>query len=527
MNQRSEQWLGALTASLFAASLYYIRFGYQFGFSDQDEFIPLVMKWLNPDLFVRDWFVNQQASEFGVRTIFAGVIGLFSFVMPIWTVVLTFHVATWLALTIALYNISYLLYNNKLTSFLFVIAATVLTARWNPGGNDVFHAMLVPSSTAWAFGFWSLDRFLRHRYTTAALLSCGALFVHPLVGIQIGALLGACLILEHPKKAVRFVLPLAIVTVPMVVVFSNLGAPSNLADGSDQILTHIRAPHHYLPASFSIISWIKFAAILLFGGLSFWFDTSRFSRGTTRTSILLLLGISLLVLGFSAVLIGPVEFGLVTRLQPFNIAVFVRILSLLGCISLAVYFLPNNTLRLLDLMVSSSKSLGFAIFFLVLSVMVGRHWYGLLLSNPAAQPAAVSVLDHETATWITQHTPQNALFAVPPSLSGFQIQTSRAQYVNFKAFPFTTVESEEWLRRLLLVAPVQTTSPGGTDLMHQMDRAYVASKPSYWVSTPELTDIDYILRPLPISDAWSESSPAWCSPVWCIYEPKMIDSFSN
>lgn len=522
MNLRFKPWTAALTASFLAAGLFYVRFGYDVGFSDQDEFVPLVMKWLNPELFTRDWFVSLQDSEFGIRTIFAGLVLLPSLFLPIEIAILILHVATWLVLTLSLHRISIYLYDNKLTALVFVIAGTVLTARWNPGGNDVFHSMLVPSSLAWAFGMWSLERLLSQRFLMAGVLGSLAVLVHPLVGIQICAVLGAGLALSHPRNALRFLLPIIVVAGTMVVIFANLGAaPDSIAE-TGRILTHIRAPHHYLPTAFSSASWFQFGGLILVGASFMWVDSSRTSKGPVRTSIFALFGISLLVLAVSTVLINAFEIDLVTRLQPFSLAVFTRILGILGCISIVTTFISASRLRQVDAILSQTRWLPIAVLFLIASVFLVRPWFAQLNSGEAAPPAIESPLDPVTGSWIKNNTSINALFAVPPSLSGFQIQTSRSQFVNFKAFPFTNKESQEWLYRLLLVAPVVSTSPGGTALMTQMDSAYLATSPAYWSMTLELEGIDYILRPSFEDQYWAKTLPTWCSPTWCIYSSESL-----
>lgn len=517
MNHPFKSWAAALTASFLAAGLFYVRFGYDVGFSDQDEFVPLVMKWLNPELFTRDWFVIFQDSEFGIRTIFAGLVVLPSLFLPIELAILILHLATWLVLTLSLYRISIFLYDNKLTALIFVIAGTVLTARWNPGGNDLFHSMLVPSSVAWALGMWSLERLLARRYGVAGVLGSLAVLVHPLVGIQICAVLGTGLTISNPRMALRFLLPVFVVAVPMIVIFADLGAAPDSSAVAGRILTHIRAPHHYLPSAFSSASWVTFGSLILVGGSFMWVDSSRTSNGRVRTLIFALFGITLIVLAVSLVLISTFEIDLVTRLQPFSLAVFARILGVLGCISIITTFISTSRLRQVDALLSQTRWLPFAILFLIVSVFFLRPWFIQLKSGETAPTAMESQLDLVTGSWIKQNTSTDALFAVPPSLSGFQIQSSRSQFVNFKAFPFTKKESEEWLHRLLLVAPVTSFGAGGTALMTQMDSAYLATSPTYWSSTQELEGIDYILRPFLEDRNWARTPPIWCSPSWCIY----------
>ncbi|MBT6599073.1 MAG: hypothetical protein HOB33_08460, partial [Bacteroidetes Order II. Incertae sedis bacterium] len=95
-HHHSRGWFrAALSTVILAGSVYFLRFGYGFGVSDQDELIPLAMKFLDPTAFQNDWFVAYQASEFGVRTIPAHLLAFFAKIAPMETVVLILHMLTW------------------------------------------------------------------------------------------------------------------------------------------------------------------------------------------------------------------------------------------------------------------------------------------------------------------------------------------------------------------------------------------------------------------------------------------------
>ncbi len=516
-----------MAASLIAAALFYVRFGYDYGFGDQDEFIPLIMKWLNPSLFTHDWFIQGQVSEFGIRSFFSALVAVISLATTLDVAVLLLHFVTWVGITFALFRICNLLYNNKLISFFFVIACTVLTARWNPGGNDLIHSMLVPSSLAWALGLWSIERVLRNHFFAAGILTALALLVHPLVGLQVGTVLAAMCLWTNPRVSWHFLFPFMAVAVPMVFLFSGLGSPENQSLSAGYILTVLRAPHHYLPAYFSSAAWMKFGGLLLFGGTSVWFDRIGATRGPIRSKILFLSFTAIVILLGTLILTALFEANPLTKLQPFNIAVLLRILLLLGCSALFVHIFPVAYRLKWERVVSSTGFLSISVMVLVCAVLFGRSWFVQLKEDRSTGAPLSYVLEAKTATWIQEHTSEEAIFAVPPSLSGFQINTSRAQFVNFKAFPFSSAASEEWLRRLLLIAPVEDLEPGGALLMIRMNASYLSSEPSYWASFPELAEVDYILRPRHSTNNWPLSASSWCSSDWCVFERLALAPFSN
>ena len=58
------------------------------------------------------------------------------------------------------------------------------------------------------------------------------------------------------------------------------------------------------------------------------------------------------------------------------------------------------------------------------------------------------------ARWAATQSPRNAVFAVPPSWSGFRSEAHRAIVVDFKAFPFQETPIYTWFERLMDLAEI-------------------------------------------------------------------------
>ena len=492
------------------ASFFYLRFGYQYGFSDQDEFIPLVLKWMNSSLFESDWFVSNQDSALNVRSVFSGIVFLFAHFVGIKLAVLFVHIATGAALVWGLSRVAYRLYYNGLSSFVFLVIVLVLTPRWNPGANDIWHAMLVPSTLAWTSAVWSLDQLMQKRFLASGLLISVAMLVHPLIGLQLGSILGAVALWKHRLKAGRFFIPFVLVAIPSIVIFAGSAQESD-ALSATYILTTLRAPHHYLPEAFSAASWAKWLVVAIPGIVYLWTDKNPISDGAARDWILGLVVVSTIVvlLGLLFGTLIPIPF--VIKLQSFTIAVWIRVLASLGLSALIVSWLPFGIRAYLERFIMRPA------FVLLAMVVVTTTFMGTAISGSTEKEAS-GQLDSETATWIRQNTPVSAHFAIPPSLSGFQIQTHRAQFVNFKAFPFQGNEANEWLKRLLIVAPVNQLEPGGTHLQSRLDQAFDNLTPVQWDSIHVRANIDYLVRSARSVNQWDDYPAAWCSTRWCVYD---------
>ncbi len=513
---------------LLIFSAYLLRFGYGFGFSDQDEFLPLIMRWQDAELFARDWFVMEQASSFGVRTIFARLLYSLSLAAPLKVIVAVLHFSTFAAVSTAVFRIANKLYRNRLTAGLAIFMVVLVTSRWNPGGNDLFHSMLVPSSMSWALALWSFESVLNKRYLMAGALSGAAMLLHPLVGLQVGVVIAVSIFFtEAPRKraVTAFLIPFLVVATPLIVVLADWESyePANSSSFSAEfILTQLRAPHHYLPSAFQVSSALKLAIISILGFVILWTErpplvTNRrfwsYQDGPARkylltTSTILLL---LLLCAYAMTSIWPIP--AVTRLQPFNLSVLLRItvvIALSGAISALI---PSRIGQRITSEIQKSSFPIVSGLVALIVITVAAQFDTLRARTFPSDQSKVELHD-----WIQSNTQQDAVFAIPPSMSGFQVGSRRAQYVSFKSYPFEARASEEWLRRLLIIAPVRDLRPGGVALQARLDDAYAEHDPANWKAILEIEEIDFIVRVrTDKGDGWSIIDPAWCSSSWCVY----------
>jgi len=517
----------SLFYAALAAALFTIRYGYGYGFSDQDEFLPLISHWLDSGLFANDWFVSLQAESFGIRTIMSRVIWLPSLLFGPKIVVFLLYFTTILASGVAVYRLAEKLSASELGAGLSTILVLSVTTRFNPGGNDIIHSMLVFSSVSWSLGLWALVKLLEGKTLESGVFGALSILAHSLVGLQISAVL-ACLVIvrywRQWRQVARWMLPVLLVGVPVVVVFSQLGAAAPESGNLDPtfILTHLRAPHHYLPSTFSAASWIALSALVLPSIMVLSLkmlpkntasDTAasdNAAKTEARKTLLLLFAVLVVVLSGAWLLIEHLDIQTVTRLQPFNLTVFLRVLSTIVLACALISIIPNSV-RDLGKRIASSRPTQAASVLLLSSFAA----YTVLSGSPDT-PEKDAL--HEMYEWVSEETHLDAVFAIPPSLSGFQIGSQRAQFVSFKSFPFTSAPTNEWLRRLQEIAPVSEREPGGVPFQNRLDIAYQAQGPDQWRSVLERENIDFVIRSND-GDARFDATiePVWCSEYWCVY----------
>ena len=522
----------SLFYAALAAALFTIRYGYGYGFSDQDEFLPLISHWLDSGLFANDWFVSLQAESFGIRTIMSRVIWLPSLLFGPKIVVFLLYFTTILASGVAVYRLAEKLSASELGAGLSTILVLSVTTRFNPGGNDIIHSMLVFSSVSWSLGLWALVKLLEGKTLESGVFGALSILAHSLVGLQISAVL-ACLVIvrywRQWRQVARWMLPVLLVGVPVVVVFSQLGAAAPESGNLDPtfILTHLRAPHHYLPSTFSAASWIALSALVLPSIMVLSLKmlpkntasdntasdnaaSDNAAKTEARKTLLLLFAVLVVVLSGAWLLIEHLDIQTVTRLQPFNLTVFLRVLSTIVLACALISIIPNSV-RDLGKRIASSRPTQAASVLLLSSFAA----YTVLSGSPDT-PEKDAL--HEMYEWVSEETHLDAVFAIPPSLSGFQIGSQRAQFVSFKSFPFTSAPTNEWLRRLQEIAPVSEREPGGVPFQNRLDIAYQAQGPDQWRSVLERENIDFVIRSND-GDARFDATiePVWCSEYWCVY----------
>ncbi len=521
-------WQWAL--ALAAVALFVLRYGYGFGYSDQDEFLPMVSFLLDSEVFRSDWFVMMQAEGFSIRWPMAVLVALPSTFLPVWAVVLALHILTGVGIALAIAKLSYRIFGNPLAAIGSVMAVLVVTTRWNPGGNDILHMMLVPSSVAWCLILWAVMMMHERRALASGILLGAATLFHPLLGLQSGSLLlliGLMLPLWPWTAWRKQALPYAVVLIPLVMLLSSVGSSTEEATF---ILTHIRAPHHYLPETFATQTWVYFAAllvasVLLIGrdhlpeslrasGIAGRVPLTRWDRALVGR----LLIIPACVLLFSlAITVWPFEWGTALRLQPWAASPLIRVLSatiVAGFVASWIFGRWSGSRPEIDSRMTrlvNGSSLVVAMIMLILA-----------FSGKGDDIRGISTSNQELFEWARDNARESAVFVIPPSMTGFQYGSQHAQFVSFKSFPFAPEPTLQWRYRLDQIAPTKDL-PGGTFLLARLDSAYAAQRVSDMRSFAAEAAIDYFVRPVTDPSNWQDSlRPEWCGEQWCVYWAGLI-----
>ena len=520
-----------LLLCLLAYFAYLIRFGYGYGSSDQDEFLPFLFSILQPELFQNDWFVQSQSSAFSVRTYFVYLLRGLSFLFPPWLSVALVYLTSWLGISAALLSIGFSLTRDRLAAAGASVLILVATPFWTLGGNDLVHSMLVPSMTAWAVGLWGLYYYIENRVLLTAVLLGIATWFQALVGLQLAAILGLALFFNFCKShqslfasstslleygpvyalsASPALIPLFYQQFTQADTSLDAGIPSLF-----YIMGAFRNPHHYLFFSFDEARAIRFAGVVLLGCLSL----IALRRSVVRTEVRCILGLASIcsafwVVGFVCTEIFEVL--PVAKLQLFKSSVLVKALMVIAVCAWFSHLLPTRIHRFFDRLAYSQT---WVLVFLAIVAAAGVYLYQPQRPYEKIYPLSRnSESIAEVETWIEANTPVDAVFLIPPSISTFRSHARRAIVINHKSFPYRDADIGVWFERISAVAPIPLPQRTGPLLTVRLDSAYHSLRPAELDQLTRQYQADYILRQTPIPSGANGFSSIYETDSWYLYK---------
>ncbi|MBO6576151.1 MAG: hypothetical protein JJ896_09110 [Rhodothermales bacterium] len=482
MSRQARLLLPVLVTALVAPLLAVFRFGYAFGISDQDEFLPLLRARIEPPLLEHDWFVTSQLDSFHIRSGFVSILEIPARLLGVELATGLLWVAAALSLAVSIHLIARKLGAAPFGAFVAAVLALALLPRWTLGGNAAWSSMLVPSMLAWALCLPAVLLILHRRALAAGVLVGVAAWVQILVAAQAGAFILAALLWRDRSlkgDAVQFAVPALLFALPLGVLLflSGAGLPSESFD----VLARFRAPHHYLPSAFPAADLAQFAVLGVGGGLAL--RRTRLARRAPSNRLLagifLAMGLAI-VLGVAAWMTG---FNALLALQPFKASVLA---SVLLCCGLGAA-LPEPRI---PVSVWTAGSVA-AIVGIVLLARGHRIADRPVVSSGPLELAAA-------ARWAASETAPDARFMVPPSSTGFRFASGRAVVANFKAYPFSAGGTAEWLQRMVDIGGLPS-SEGGTLWLRQLDTAYAAMSAARAHEVANKYEAGFVVRTTPFS----------------------------
>jgi hypothetical protein len=467
------------------------RFQYGWGYGDQEDFLPYLLHLLDDSLFTNDWFVSTQVGTLGVRTYFVLLLRAMCLALPPPVAICVVFLLSWLAIAEGIQRLTLMIGGGHAAAVVAVFGLLCVTPKWTLGGNDLVYAMLVPEMVSWALVLPALIVFARRRYLATGLLLGVAAWFQLLVGVQVAALLSITILTRRSSRSgLREAMIVggtaAIVALPILGPVGLQQVATGLSHHDAALalaaLTEVRAPHHYLPSSFSIGSWAKMAFILAAGLGGLW-SLRRYTRPPEMLPAgELLAGVAAICM-FSWVLTEVIPIGFVIKLQLFKLTVVAKLVAII-LFATGLEILLRERLRWRTARIRRAALVlgGLAAILSGVTVLIGD-----------TRPTEVAWRAPDLESWAAERTSADAVFVLPPSYSSFRSHARRAIVVNYAAFPFEPQDAVEWYERIKGLVGTDTLR-GGRGLVSRLDSLYDARTAAEWTRFADEFGADYLVR---------------------------------
>lgn len=423
-------WLYAFAFAMLAV----IYHGYQFNKGDQAEHLPQVYRLFNPELYPGDFFLTLYDQTFTVREYWVWLVYGVSSLFGVEYACFGLHLLSLTAVAFAWIRISAICTGNAYTGILAVPLMLTVCNAITIGGNNLAGAAFIGSIPAEALASLGVSLFFDKKYKTAAVLIGLSTWFQALVGLQWCLLLCGVLLLSHIslkglKQAFWFFTAYLICAMPMLgpVLLKQFQATAAV-DMAEyyRILYIYRNVLHYIPSLFPTTDYLFFIVLCLVAtGIGF--------RYRKEVSGFLFILAALIISGcllywFLLEIMGVMAIG---KLQWFKTTVWLNAF----CCILIGYGLLQIVKKIQEFL-----DAGWMYYFLPALSFVGL----LLVNNASWLPAEklkhryqvgnYSRTDLELMhTWISLHTPVQAMVLAPPDDDGFACEAKRPMPVNYKA----------------------------------------------------------------------------------------------
>ena len=442
-----------------------------------------------PELFARDWFVHTPS----YMPVFGWLAHWLYRLDPEGPIAfLTAHVVIMLASYAALYWLVSTV-SRDLRVFLIIAAFATATRVASLGGSYLFAGYLQPSSLATLGWLCAMAALVRRRYLACgvALAAAGAVHLNfLLLGIGLFTLVALAVRDATRWDYAKLLVPQLVVLACFVPVL--LGASGASAEAV-RILSEFHAAQHYAPERLirwlpDVIAWqiAAYAALRLTEPMRelrvlWWFSLIATVVVCSTTLAMQLPALRWLTQPFWA---RMAPFGqlvcllivIVALLRPASRRIGVAAVMLAASIIAALYVRPSVIAFVVGAVLVAltfvPQAARYARTALAVAAVAGALWFGPRGSGLSTEPYA-NPPEKQLMSWVREHTPQDALFLIPPKLGRFRLHARRSVVADIKSPPLRPDLLVAWYQRLcaMVALPRATTTQDITDRYAKLTRA--------------------------------------------------------
>ncbi len=433
------------------------RIGYVFGSGDQSETLPLALHEQNTTLYKNDFYVSTMANrDWHERSIFTKALAQIA-EMDWADSVFLIHALSALLLFGGLFRLGSLFGLKNPWRLGAIFVAIVLLDGINLGGNELYYNVLSPSYLAQVLGLWVIVFCVEESFILAAFALTLASFLHLLIGTQLWLLcISACFFWWRmaPMRVSNLQIAFAVFGVLCsgswcVAILQGQGTSSVSSAAIHEVLA-FRAPHHYLPQSFSALGWLVLLPLWVFAWYFFNMPTSEKKEQTeanVQPFFKYFYFTAFIGLGIFALNELTIQNATVLSTQWFSTTIWLKTVAVFAVFAWVSSLIPADWSRWL---LWFWLVLGVSAIVAMVSMQPEKRVfkqknYDLPFFSTETQPEHAEI---EIAQMCERKTPINALFLTPTNVTAFRYYSKRASWVDFKTIAHAPAALNEWYRRI-------------------------------------------------------------------------------
>lgn len=412
--------------------------GYQFAVSDQEIFIPYILKWQDPSLFQNDLLFSQPSAN---ASLFYPVFGFLARFADLQSIFSLGYLLFQFFFFLAIYRLSFVILKDRKLAYLALLPF-FLPKFIGGTATFTFDTFFGYRSVGVVFMVLHLSYLLEKRFQKAAIFALISAVFHPLSIIPIILLFPLIFIKENFKIKKSAILLIALLVLSVILLFANFLPRDNTW------LSIIKFRDDYLFLSaWSIRAWLAAALYT-----SLLFILLRSMKPQIRSPVLLVVIISFSLFVTNYLILEIIKTPFIAQLQ------LVRAISPIAYISLAISPLlltfQRPILKILGVFSFIFLCLNFFNIYLIVFLIFGLMFFmgnNFLSKNLSYRIILMLVMfifiiftiknfsDSKTVIqfpkqkddwialqlWAKNNTPRDAIFLVPPKQTGFRIFSQR------------------------------------------------------------------------------------------------------
>lgn len=481
------RWTGRLEACAVAAAAigFALHNGLQVGISNHCQYLLHGLHAADPAFLAGDWFTTQTRDHHTLFTL------LVAFMQRLGWLHVGLGLLNAMASGVCAIAIYYMIRRctpMPLGPYAVAMSLLAFMPPDGPGHSNILLPYFVPSVFSGVGVLASFALLMNGRATLAGIVAAMASALHANFLVLMGpAWLLVIAMTAKPERiplAHRLLVPWLLAWIPHIPMFVAILSDTGPKAEARRIFWEVYAPLHYRPETWPMRQWLDFLLILAAGAVGF--AMRRRSIPAVARRIAISIG-GIVLAGAVAIVVFKVDAA--NAIFPWRMAPFLTIAAYV-CIGMladgdhrdwfSVLVAPAVATGLIALTEVDRRAIVLVAIGFGLSAILSRvdgsltrkrHSLGRIPVNATTPTFALLLLilaafasrsglwrrdmfghrmtpsEASLYAWVRESTPRGTVFAIPPDLFNFRLETGRAVVVDFKSFPLIPSDQLEWKRR--------------------------------------------------------------------------------